>query len=189
MILVVDNFDSFTYNLVDYFNQLDLEVEILRNNAPLKSLCSQRYSAVILSPGPGVPKKAGKLMKVLAYYHDKKPMLGICLGHQAIAEFFNGEISKASKPMHGKLSTISHDRDIIFQNIPDFFDVVRYHSLICSNPGDMLHVIGKSGSGEIMAMKHKRLPIYGLQFHPEAVLTQYGLEILRNWKNINSISN
>jgi len=164
-------------------------VEIVRNNAPLESLCSERYDAVVLSPGPGIPKKAGKLMEVVAYYHSKKPLLGICLGHQAIAEFFDGVLTKASKPMHGKISLISHKQDEIFLNIPETFNVVRYHSLICINPPDILEVIGESASGEIMALRHNQLPVYGLQFHPEAVLTQYGLDLLRNWKNINSLTN
>jgi anthranilate synthase component 2 len=189
LILVVDNFDSFTYNLVDYFKQLELQVDIVRNNAPLESLCSDQYDAVVLSPGPGIPVKAGNLMDVVSYYHDKKPVLGICLGHQAIVEFFDGEIAKASKPMHGKISSISHSNDFIFGDVPETFDVVRYHSLICSKLPNQLEIIAHSGSGEIMALKHKQLPVYGLQFHPEAVLTQYGLKLLRNWKNLNSISN
>jgi anthranilate synthase component 2 len=189
LILVVDNFDSFTYNLVDYFNQLDLEVEIVRNNAPIEALCSDHYKAVVLSPGPGIPRKAGKLMKVVSYYYDKKPVLGICLGHQAIAEFFGGEIGKTSKPMHGKISPIFHYNDVIFRDIPQTFDVVRYHSLICTRPPEILNVVAQTASGEIMAVKHQRLAVYGLQFHPEAVLTQYGLDLLKNWKNINSLSN
>jgi len=188
LILIVDNFDSFTYNLVDYFNQLDLDVEVLRNNAPLNTLCSNRFDAVVLSPGPGIPKNAGNMMEVLRYYHKKKPTLGICLGHQAIAEFFDGEIIKAQKPMHGKLSAVFHENDIIFKNIPSSFSVVRYHSLVCSHLTN-LKVIARTNTGEVMAIKHEVLPIYGLQFHPEAVLTQYGLDILRNWKNINSITN
>lgn len=189
MILVVDNFDSFTYNLVDYFRQLGLAVEVMRNNAPLESLLSSKYKGVILSPGPGMPKNAGNLMKVIEHIHEKIPVLGICLGHQAIGQFFGAEIIQAKKPMHGKISKISHGNDPIFNEIPANFNVVRYHSLICSNIPDQLEVIAESNTGEIMALKHKTLPIHGLQFHPEAVLTDYGLEILRNWKNINSLSN
>lgn len=189
MILVVDNYDSFTYNLVDYFNQLEIEVEVLRNDALLEDLLSEKYSGVVLSPGPGLPGNAGRLMHVLDFYHSKIPVLGICLGHQAIGKFFNGEITKAQKPVHGKLSQISHSGDKIFANIPSSLNVCRYHSLICSNLPDELQTIAKTDIGEIMALKHKTFPIYGLQFHPEAVLTQYGLEILRNWANINFISN
>jgi len=189
LILVLDNFDSFTYNLVDYFNQLDVKVEVLRNNVSIKKLLSDKYSSIVLSPGPGIPTKAGNLMRVIKYYYQKIPILGICLGHQAIGEFFGGEIIKAQQPMHGKLSRVHHDLDPIFCNIPNEFSVVRYHSLVCHNISKDLKVIAKTQPGEIMALKHNVLPIYGLQFHPEAVLTQYGLEILRNWKNINSISN
>ena len=189
MILVVDNFDSFTYNLVDYLKQLGLEVEIIRNNAPMDVLLSQKYEGVVLSPGPGVPENAGKLMKVIDYYHDKIPLLGICLGHQAIGKFFDCEIVQARKPMHGKISNISHGNDPIFSTVPTSFDVVRYHSLICDDPSDQLEIIATSNTEEIMALKHKTKPIYGLQFHPEAVLTRFGLEILKNWKNINLRSN
>ena len=189
MILVVDNFDSFTYNLVDFMRQLGLVVEVKRNNAPLIELLDTKYDAVILSPGPGVPEKAGNLMKIIDYLHDKKPILGICLGHQAIGEFFLGKVVRAEKPMHGKISQISHKNDPIFNNVPVRFNVVRYHSLICSNLPDQLEIIAQTNTQEIMAMRHTALPIYGLQFHPEAILTNHGLEILRNWRNINSLSN
>lgn len=166
-----------------------MEVEVLRNNTPLKYLLSEKYSGVVLSPGPGVPENAGNLLQVLDFYHTKIPVLGICLGHQAIGKFFCGEIKKAQKPIHGKISKIFHEEDALFSNIPSTFNVVRYHSLICNNFSDKLQVIAKTDIGEIMALKHKNLPIYGLQFHPEAVLTQYGLEVLRNWKNLNSLTN
>jgi len=189
LILVVDNFDSFTYNLVDYFNQLELNVEVLRNNAPLKELLSEKYTGLVLSPGPGLPAEAGNLMKVLDYYHTKIPILGICLGHLAIGEFFGAEIRKAQKPMHGKISHLLHERDPLFGSTPPVFNVTRYHSLICDKLSHELLVIAKTNSGEIMALKHRDLPIYGLQFHPEAVLSQYGLEILGNWKNLNFNTN
>ncbi len=188
MILVVDNFDSFTYNLVDYFRQLGLRVEVRRNNAPSGQLMSDKYEAVVLSPGPGVPEYSGRLMDVLHYYHDKKPVLGICLGHQAIASYFGAEIRQALRPMHGKISPVSHEKDAIFAKLPPRFDVVRYHSLICSNLSRDLQVIARDDLGEIMAIRHSTLPLYGLQFHPEAVLTRHGLEILKNWKEINALS-
>ncbi len=189
MILVIDNFDSFTYNLVDYLNQLNITVEVQRNNAPLNELISDKYTGLVLSPGPGVPVNAGYLMEILDYYHTKIPILGICLGHQAIGEFFGGRLIKAKKPMHGKNSFIFHDGDRLFDHLPPKFRIVRYNSLLCDNINTNLQTIASSDTGEVMALKHKELPIYGLQFHPEAVLTQYGLEILRNWKNINSITN
>ncbi len=189
MILVVDNYDSFTFNLVDYFNQLGKEVEVLRNDAPSNKLLSNKYNAIVLSPGPGKPANAGNLMKILDYYYDRIPVLGICLGHQAICKYFNGDLIKAQKPMHGKTSKLIHDGDRLFSNIPSSFNVVRYHSLICTKLSDQIQVLATTDIGEVMAVKHKQLPVIGLQFHPEAVLTQFGLDILRNWININSISN
>ena len=188
MILVVDNFDSFTYNLVDYLKQLGQETEVLRNNLPLEILLSDRYSSVVLSPGPGIPSAAGNLLSVIDYYVRNKPILGICLGHQAIVEYFGGTIKKAIRPMHGKISKVINEVDAIFKNIPEKIEVTRYHSLVCDQIPDQLSVISRSMEGEVMALKHKKMNIYGLQYHPEAVLTTYGLEILRNWLNINSTS-
>lgn len=188
MILVVDNYDSFTFNLVDYFHQLGLKIEVHRNDVPLNTLLSNRFKAIVLAPGPGDPKGAGSMMQVLDYYHTKIPVLGICLGHQAICKYFRGELAKAQKPMHGKISMISQYGDELFQNIPDRFNVVRYHSLICHNLSDQMQVLAETDAGEIMAVRHNYLPIIGLQFHPEAVLTQFGIEILRNWVNIYSLS-
>lgn len=188
MILIIDNFDSFTYNLVDYFQQLGQTVEVKRNNLPIEDLISAVYSGIVLSPGPGIPKDAGQLMKVIEHYHRRIPMLGICLGHQAIGEFFGGKLMKAYKPMHGKLSDVSCANNPIFVNIPSSIQVVRYHSLVCKHLPEVIEVIATTKEGEVMAMKHNDLPVYGLQFHPEAVLTEYGLEILRNWINLNHLT-
>jgi anthranilate synthase component II len=188
LILVIDNFDSFTYNLVDYLKQLGQETEVLRNNLPLKTLMTDKYSRVVLSPGPGVPSNAGHLMQVIGYYAGSLPLLGICLGHQAIAEYFNGTLKKAIRPMHGKISKVINEADVIFKNIPEIIEVTRYHSLVCDKIPAQLEVISRSTEGEVMALKHKKMNIYGLQYHPEAVLTSEGLEILRNWLNINSTS-
>ncbi len=188
MILVVDNFDSFTYNLVDYLKQLGQEVEVLRNDVAPDLLLSPRYARVVLSPGPGIPKNAGFLMKVIDFYAGKVPILGICLGHQAIVEFFKGSLKKAQKPMHGKISEIANYSDPIFDNVPKRIMVTRYHSLVCDELPEQLEVISQTDEKEVMALRHKKLPIYGLQYHPEAVLTQYGLEILRNWINLSSTS-
>jgi anthranilate synthase component 2 len=182
--LIIDNFDSFTYNLVDYFKQLGRQVIVRRNNEPLDELESKTCDGVVLSPGPGMPKNAGRLMEVIAQYAGKKPILGICLGHQALAEYFGGMLVKAVKPMHGKISQISRAEDPIFSNLPEKFDVVRYHSLVCSQLPGVLTKLAWDEPGEIMAFRHNELPIYGLQFHPEAVLTQFGLDILRNWINL-----
>lgn len=181
MILLLDNFDSFTYNLVDYFTQLGQKVEVVRNTTPLEEIVVYKYDAVVLSPGPETPDKAGNMMDVIDYYHKTHPILGICLGHQAIGEYFGGKVIKAIKPMHGKISTIDASLSSLFLKIPPEFSVVRYHSLILSNVPNIVNVIALSKDDEIMAIEHKQLPIYGVQFHPEAILTEFGLDILKNW--------
>ncbi len=183
MILLIDNYDSFTYNLADYFTQLNLEVIVKRNTADDDDLFAEKYDAVVLSPGPGVPERSGKLLKIVNYYTGKKPILGICLGHQAIAVHFHGIVEKSRKPMHGKTSIVHHHGDELFHDIPESFRVVRYHSLVCQQLPESLEVIAKTDD-EIMAIRHKQLSVYGLQFHPEAYLTDFGLTILNNWKNI-----
>ncbi|UII34425.1 aminodeoxychorismate/anthranilate synthase component II [Fulvivirga ulvae] len=189
MILLLDNFDSFTYNLVDYFQQLGIKCEVIRNNVGIKDIISGNYQGIVLSPGPEIPEKAGNLMEVLKYYHNKLPVLGICLGHQAIGEFFGARLIKATKPMHGKISKVALEEDVIFRSMPKSINVVRYNSLIVEheNVGD-LKVIARSYDGEIMALRHKELPIWGVQFHPEAALTEYGLDILKNWLTYNQIA-
>lgn len=179
--LLLDNFDSFTYNLVDYFKQLACECIVVRNDVSLQTIQAMQPTAIILSPGSGSPSKAGVMPELLAYYHNKVPILGICLGHQAIGEYFGGILTKAEKPMHGKISTIDCEPDAIFEGIPTQFQVVRYHSLVLSSVSTVLRVLASTQKGEIMAIKHITLPIYGLQFHPEAVLTEYGINLLANW--------
>lgn len=189
MILVVDNFDSFTYNLVDYFGQLGVAQQVLRNTEPIPILLSDRYSGLVLSPGPGVPENAGHLMRIVDFYAGKIPILGICLGHQAIALHFGGTLKKAKKPMHGKISEILLEDDPIFHGLPGRINVTRYHSLVCDKIPETIRVISRSLDGEVMAIKHKDFDIYGLQYHPEAVLTEYGLRVLENWLNINGLIN
>lgn len=145
------------------------------------------YTGIVLSPGPEIPSKAGSLMEVIDYYHNKLPMLGICLGHQAIGQYFGSNLMKAQKPMHGKISKVRVKDDYIFEGIANEIEVVRYHSLILEDVGGDLSATAHTLSGEIMALKHNFLPIRGLQFHPEAFLTISGLEILKNWINFNNI--
>ncbi len=182
-ILLLDNFDSFTYNLADYLARLGAKCHVFRNDTPLHLLTQKKYDAVLLSPGPGKPQEAGILMDVIAYYHDKLPMLGVCLGHQAIGLYFGARVCKAAKPMHGKLSAIEvNTQNILFENLPPTFDVVRYHSLLLEDlPQEILEITAQTAQAEIMAITHKQLPVSGIQFHPEAILTQYGLEMLQNW--------
>ncbi|MGM0580242.1 MAG: anthranilate synthase component II [Bacteroidota bacterium] len=184
MILIVDNFDSFTYNLVDYFNQLGEECEVVRNNINPEKLEKNKYSALVLSPGPGKPDEAGFLMDYIHAFENKLPILGICLGHQAIAKYFGGAIVKAIKPMHGKISNIQLlHKDEIFEGIENDFEVVRYHSLVVENlENTLLKPLAKTEENENMIFKHQFLPIYGIQYHPEAALTKFGLQILTNWK-------
>ncbi|GAB4334104.1 MAG: aminodeoxychorismate/anthranilate synthase component II [Flammeovirgaceae bacterium] len=182
-ILLLDNFDSFTYNLVDYLEQLGADCKVFRNNEPLQNIILQDYDGLVLSPGPETPQKAGCLLEVLEYYYQKLPILGVCLGHQAIGEFFGAKLIKAHKPMHGKISSIYCKKDAIFQNLPQSFEVVRYHSLVLHQIPRNLTVIAETNEKEVMAIHHYSLPIWGVQFHPEAILTQFGLEILKNWLN------
>jgi anthranilate synthase component 2 len=180
-LLLLDNFDSFTYNLVDYLGQLGADCEVIRNNVSLKEITKHTFEGIVLSPGPEMPKKAGCLLEVVDFYHQKLPILGICLGHQAIGEFFGAKLVKAQYPMHGKISTIFCQKDTLFDKLPNSFEVVRYHSLLLENLPSHLKSIAHTHKGELMAIRHNTLPIWGVQFHPEAILTQFGLEILRNW--------
>jgi anthranilate synthase/aminodeoxychorismate synthase-like glutamine amidotransferase len=181
MVLLLDNFDSFTYNLQDYLYQIGFECKVVRNDVPLREIISKDYQAVVLSPGPGKPENAGNLLAVIDHYHDKLPMLGICLGHQAIASYFGASIRKAAGPMHGKISVVKCYPDPIFENIPEHINVVRYHSLITENLPPFLRVLAHTSESEIMAFRHISLPLYGFQFHPEAILTENGLQLLKNW--------
>lgn len=187
MILILDNFDSFTYNLVDYFNQLNVRCRLYRNNEELSTIQKDQYRGIVLSPGPGIPAKSGNLMKVINHYHKHVPILGICLGHQAVGEYFGARLAKASKPMHGKISNINTDSNFIFKGFNNSLNVVRYHSLVLHDIPDCLTVTALTDSNEIMAISHKSLPISGLQFHPEAVMTDSGLGMLRNWVRFNNI--
>ncbi|AKQ46861.1 para-aminobenzoate synthase [Rufibacter radiotolerans] len=188
MLLLLDNFDSFTYNLFDYFRQLGVEVEVRRNDVSLQELQTLPLEGIVLSPGPGTPERAGVMPEVISYYHDRLPMLGICLGHQALGQFFGARVVKGLLPMHGKVSKIHCVPDPIFKDVPAVTEVVRYHSLVVQeSPADLLP-LAQTAQGELMAFKHAHLPLYALQFHPEAALTPYGLQMLRNWVNIANIT-
>ncbi len=182
MLLLIDNFDSFSYILADLVRQLGVQVRIVRNDVPLSQLKVEEYKGLILSPGPGTPRQSGNLMEVLHHYHDKLPVLGICLGHQAIGEYFGAELVKGVKPVHGKISKVvqvqSHS---ILEGLPPAFNVTRYHSLELTNLPSTLESLLITSQGELMALAHKLLPIVGVQYHPEAHLTEYGLELLGNW--------
>jgi anthranilate synthase component 2 len=180
-LLVVDNFDSFTYTLVDYLRQAGATCRVVRSDAPWDQL-TQPCDAVMLSPGPGTPRQAGRLMDVVAHFYERVPMLGVCLGHQAIGSFFGAQLTMADRPMHGKVSTITADlTDTLFAGLPAQFSVTRYHSLVLRDLPDELVSTAQTDQNEIMALRHRWLPLRGVQFHPEAILTEYGLELLKNW--------
>ncbi|GAA4457864.1 aminodeoxychorismate/anthranilate synthase component II [Nibrella saemangeumensis] len=184
-LLLVDNRDSFTYMLADYLRQTGAECSVVRNQVPPVLLDRERFDAVVLSPGPGVPRQAGYLMDIIAHYHQKLPMLGVCLGHQAFAEFFGARLTTATRPMHGKLSAIQVlTGDPLFQDLPRQFAVTRYHSLVVKDLPEQLLTLAISPDEEVMAFRHVSLPLWGIQFHPEAVLTEFGFELLANWINL-----
>ena len=193
-LLVVDNFDSFTYMLVDYLQQAGAHCRIVRNDEPMSRLTRHPVDGVVLSPGPGTPRQAGRLMAVIAHYYRRVPMLGVCLGHQALGEFFGASLVAAHRPMHGKVSTIRVlTDDALFQNMPASpthrqFRVTRYHSLVLRDlPAQLVPLattISTAASdwpNELMALRHRTLPLWGVQFHPEAALTEHGLQLIKNW--------
>ena len=183
-LLLIDNFDSFTYNLWHYFLQLGASCEVVRNDhIDINALKSGSYDGLVLSPGPRKPADAGMLMECVGALHRSVPMLGICLGHQAIGAYFGASLVKASLPVHGKTSRIVHRGDPLFAGLPETFSVMRYHSLILENLPSCLECIAQTARGEVMALRHRELPLTGIQFHPESVLTEYGLAMLQNWLN------
>lgn len=185
MLLLIDNFDSFSHILADSIRQTGAELKIVRNDIPLRELILEEYEGLIISPGPGIPIKAGHLMDVLDFYHDKLPILGICLGHQAIGEYFGAKLVKSKKPVHGKISDVVQIQGHpILEGLPLSFKVTRYHSLELLELPLELEVILAANNGEIMAMSHRIFPVFGIQYHPEAHLTEYGLDIIRNWVRV-----
>lgn len=181
-VLVVDNFDSFTYMLVDYLQQAGARCRVVRNDEPWDSLIDGPVDAVVLSPGPGVPRQAGHLLAVIEHYHQRVPILGVCLGHQALGEFFGATLVQANRPMHGKVSTIrTQPDDALWRGLPPKFGVTRYHSLVLEDLPAQLIGIAYTEQNEVMALRHRWLPLWGVQFHPEAALTEHGLALIENW--------
>ncbi|GAB1420694.1 aminodeoxychorismate/anthranilate synthase component II [Anaerolineales bacterium] len=184
MILVIDNYDSFTYNLVQEMGELGAEIQVVRNDQiQLDEIRQLAPSHIVVSPGPGYPKDAGISIDVIKEFGSSIPLLGVCLGHQSIGEAFGGTIVHAEQLMHGKTSMIYHKGDILFTGIPSPFVATRYHSLVIkeSSMPDCLETTAFTDDGEIMAVRHKQYPIVGVQFHPESVLTKYGMRILENF--------
>ncbi|MCH7413462.1 aminodeoxychorismate/anthranilate synthase component II [Belliella sp. R4-6] len=184
MLLLIDNFDSFSHILADYLRQTGKELKIVRNDVDVESLKLEVFQGVVLSPGPETPSRAGNLMAVLEYYHDKLPILGVCLGHQAIGEFFGAKLVKSNTPVHGKVYKVRKVSDhSVLLNLPNTFNVTRYHSLILEELPLSFQKLLETDRGEIMAISHRMLPIVGIQYHPEAHLTEFGLELIKNWVN------
>ena len=184
MILVLDNYDSFTYNLVQYLGELGQEVRVVRNDEiAAADIAGLAPSKIVISPGPCTPNEAGISLEVIQTYAGKIPILGVCLGHQAIGQAFGGKIVRAARVMHGKTSQISHDGRGMFTGLPNPFQATRYHSLLIerSSVPACLEITAESPAGEIMAVRHTSLPIEGVQFHPESFLTTSGKDLLRNF--------
>lgn len=183
-LLVIDNYDSFTYNLVHYLEDLQAHVTVVRNDKIKPQECVN-YDAIILSPGPGIPSEAGNLIPIINYLKDKKPLLGICLGHQAITEVFGGKIINLDKVYHGIATQMTHTKNALFNNIDTTFEAGRYHSWAAETGSfpKVLEITATDENGQIMALKHKDLPIYGVQFHPESIMTPHGKTMLKNFLN------
>ncbi|MDN4483422.1 aminodeoxychorismate/anthranilate synthase component II [Demequina lignilytica] len=186
-ILVVDNYDSFVYTIVGYLRQMGAETVVVRNDAVADAGDVASYDGVLISPGPGTPAEAGSSMDVIRECAAARiPMLGICLGHQALAEVFGGVVSHAPELMHGKTSLVTHEDASVMDGLPSPFTATRYHSLAVENPTvpDELAVTATTANGIIMGLQHKELPLHGVQFHPESVLTEGGHRLLANWLEV-----
>jgi anthranilate synthase component II len=185
MVLVIDNYDSFTYNLVQYLGELGAAVQVMRNDAvSVQDVADARADRIVISPGPGRPEHAGVTMSVIRTLGRTTPILGVCLGHQAIGAAFGGDVIRAGIPMHGKTSTIEHNGSGVFAGIKGPFQASRYHSLVVAERGlpDDLEVTARTREdGHIMGLRHKTWPVHGVQFHPESILTAEGKTILRNF--------
>lgn len=184
MLLMIDNYDSFTYNLVQYLRELGEEVIVYRNDKiTLTEIEALQPERLVISPGPCTPSEAGISVSTITHFAGKIPILGVCLGHQSIGQAYGGRIVRADRLMHGKTSPIFHDRRELFAGLPDPFDATRYHSLLVERDSipDCLEITAWTAEGEIMGMRHREQPLWGVQFHPESILTVAGMDMLRNF--------
>jgi anthranilate synthase/aminodeoxychorismate synthase-like glutamine amidotransferase len=185
MVLVIDNYDSFTYNLVQYLGELGAEVRVVRNDAvSIETLAADPPQRIVISPGPGRPEQAGVTMSVIRHFGQTTPILGVCLGHQAIGAVFGAKVVRAARPLHGKTSTIEHDGRGVFAGLTEPFTAARYHSLVVEEdalPPDLEVCARTREDGVIMGLRHRIWPVHGVQFHPESILTGEGRRILRNF--------
>jgi anthranilate synthase/aminodeoxychorismate synthase-like glutamine amidotransferase len=184
MLVMIDNYDSFTYNLVQYFGELGEDVRVYRNDKiTIEQIEDLKPARIVISPGPCTPKEAGVSVDTIRHFGGRLPLLGVCLGHQSLAVAFGGEVIRAERLMHGKTSMIRHDQRTIFSNLPNPFEATRYHSLLVNRQSlpDCFEISAETAEGEIMGMRHKALGIEGVQFHPESILTTSGKDLLRNF--------
>ena len=187
MLLMIDNYDSFTYNIVQYFGELGENVRVYRNDAiSIPEIERLKPDHICLSPGPGTPSQAGICLRVIKNFSEKIPILGVCLGHQAIGEAFGGKIINAKTVMHGKTSLIYHTDKGVFHNIPNPFTAIRYHSLAIDRESlpEVLEITAWTEDGEIMGVRHKTLAVEGVQFHPESILSEHGHKLLKNFLEV-----
>jgi anthranilate synthase/aminodeoxychorismate synthase-like glutamine amidotransferase len=187
VILVIDNYDSFTYNIVQEMGEMHVEIEVARNDRiSLDEIRAMQPDHIVISPGPGTPDDGGISLDVLRYLGATIPILGVCLGHQCIGQVYGGVVSRAPRLMHGKTSMITHTGDSLFEGLPNPFEATRYHSLIVEKDTlpDCLEITAYTDEGEIMGLRHKQFPVFGVQFHPESILTTYGPRLLQNFLNV-----
>jgi anthranilate synthase/aminodeoxychorismate synthase-like glutamine amidotransferase len=184
MLLMIDNYDSFTYNLVQYLGEIGEDIKVFRNDKiTIHEIERLNPERIVISPGPCTPKEAGVSVELIKHFSGKVPLLGVCLGHQAIGAAFGGEIVRAQRLMHGKTSMINHDGKTIFEGLPNPFEATRYHSLVIKKETlpDCLEITAWTDIGEIMGVRHKEFIVEGVQFHPESILTKVGKDLLRNF--------
>ncbi|HKL21979.1 MAG TPA: aminodeoxychorismate/anthranilate synthase component II [Tichowtungia sp.] len=187
MILVIDNYDSFTYNLVQYLGELGAEMKIFRNDKiTIAEAIALSPEKVLVSPGPCSPKEAGISCDIIREFGPRVPLLGVCLGHQSIGEVFGGKVVRAERLMHGKVSPILHNGESVFKGLPSPFDATRYHSLIVERQSlpDCLKITAETAEGEVMGLQHVEHPVHGVQFHPESILTENGKQLLQNFLDL-----
>jgi len=187
MLLVIDNYDSFTYNLVQYFGELGADPQVKRNDAITPDEVEKmKPQKIVISPGPGRPEEAGISMELIRKFGGKIPILGVCLGHQCMGEVYGGKVVRAGRLMHGKTSPIQHDGKGVFQGLPNPFEATRYHSLIVEKNSvpSCLEVCAETAEGEIMGLRHRDYPVHGVQFHPESILSKEGKDLLANFLKI-----
>lgn len=184
MIVLIDNYDSFTYNLVQYFGELEADIRVYRNDAiSIDEIAEAKPDHIVVSPGPCTPNEAGISVELIKQLGARFPILGVCLGHQSIGAAYGGNVVRAERIMHGKISEMIHTGHALFDGIPSPFKATRYHSLIIerSSCPDSLEIIAETAAGEIMAVAHREYPVYGVQFHPESILTTYGKQVIHNF--------